>query len=401
MSENTTSVESAAGEAAAKKKKKWPIVLLVVLLVLAAIGAGIFLFIRSKFNRMGQEEETFDRDDVYVNTTAAPTSEAEIDTAEASEEESREDGNQKKKKTVATTAAQTTTAAASGEKSYTTFVVYGVDARNTTDLERDANADSTMICVIDNDTSEIKICSVLRDILVETPSGYRTKLTNVYAGYGVKESLGTINKCLDLSITQYVTVNWTALATAVNALGGIDVELTEAEINYINYNNEGMGRRVGIESDPIEYVGDGLYHINGVHAVMHAANRSVGMHDISRAERQRTIMKAMLKQAKSCSLSQLNDAVNAVLPYVSTNLTLTEILSMAVRVADYDITETATFPYTYVNQEDLTSALVYCNTLTSNVIQLHKFLYGVEAYEPNEMVYQVDDYIQSYRASHP
>jgi len=391
-----------------KKRKIWMVILLTFLGLILAAGVSLFLFARDKYNRLGKQEETFDRSDVYVNTTAATTheeteTETETETepsTEASAESSTEKEKVKVKKTTEAVTTEKETEKAVTEK-YTTLMLYGVDARNNTDLEKDANADSAIVCVIDNETYEVTLVSVLRDILVETPTGYRTKLTDVYAGYGVKESLGTINKCLDLEITQYATVNWTAVATAVNALGGIDVELTKAEIDYINYNNEGMGRRVGIPSDPIEYVGDGLYHINGVHAVMHAANRTIGQHDISRAERQRTILKAMLKQAKSCSLTQLNNCINAVLPYVSTNLTMSEIVSMVVKVPKYEITQNSMFPFTYVNESNLTTAYVYCDTLPSNVIELHRLLYGIEGYVPNDMVYQVDEFIQNYRAEHP
>jgi len=385
-----------AEEKPAKKKKAGKVILFLILGLILAAGIFLFFFARDKYNRLGQEDETFNREDVYVNTTAAPT----VTSTEAPETETT--AKAEKKKNVKTTEAPTeVTETEAAKEKYTTLILYGVDARNNTDLERDANADSTIICVIDNDTSEVKLYSVLRDILVETPSGIHTKLTNVYAGYGVKESLGTINKCLDLSATQYATVNWTAVATAVNALGGIDVTLTEAEIKYINYNNEGMAKRVGIPSDPIEYVGDGVYHINGVHAVMHAANRSVGMHDVSRAERQRTILTAMLKQAKSCTLTQLNDTINAVLPYVSTNLTMAEILAMALKVTQYDITDTGMFPFTYVNESNLTTAYVYCDSLQSNVTELHRRLYGVEGYVPNDEVLRVNEFIQSYRSQHP
>jgi len=404
MSEEEKAVDSSA-EQPKKKRRVGLTVGLVILGVVIAAGAFVFFYAKDKYNRLGQESETFNREDVYVNTTAAAqeadtekTEPASDGTAEADTEASKTRKDKKEKETTGA-ASEETEAQNSGK--YTTIMLYGVDARNTTDLVKDANADSAIVCVIDNETCEVTLVSVLRDILVETPSGYRTKLTDVYAGYGVKESLGTINMCLDLSITQYATVNWTAVATAVNALGGIDVELTKAEIDYINYNNEGMGKRVGIPSDPIEYVGDGMYHINGVHAVMHAANRTVGMHDISRAERQRTILKAMLKQAKSCSLAQLNDTINAVLPYVSTNLTLSEILSMALKVPQYDITETGMFPFNYVNESNLTTAYVYCNTLPTNVIELHRILYKEENYVPNEAVYRVDEFIQSYRAEHP
>ena len=375
-----------SGEPAKKAKNNtrgWYILIGVscAVLALSLVVLGAMKFIDSKWNKMQTlpEDQTFDRSDIYVNpevtSTAAQTTEAE------STDETIEDiytGN------------------------FTTFMIYGVDARNNSDLVKDANADTDIICVIDNDTFEVKLISIHRDTFLETTTGRHTKLTDIYAGYGVKESMSTINKCFDLAIDQYVAVNWKMVAKGINLLGGIDIDLTGAEVNYINSLTPHITSVTGIKTTILESEGSGTYHLDGVQTVAHARDRTTGGgDDIRRANRQRNVLRALLSTAKSCSLSELNSAVDTLLPGISTNFTKTEVLDMLSNIKKYSITDATLFPFEYLEQSDLRTAYIYANTLTENVSALHEMLYGETAYEPSATVKRVSDYILEYRRSNP
>lgn len=284
-------------------------------------------------------------------------------------------------------------------KGYRTIMFYGVDARNNSDLTKDANSDSAIICSINNDTKEIKLVSVLRDTMVQTTDGKYHKLTDVYAAYGVQEALETINRNFDLNITEYVTVNWYAVAETIDLMGGLDIDISEKEAAAINQFLWETSKSTGIASDNVD-VYEGVHHLNGIQCTTYARVRNVGHHDITRAERQRKVISLMLDKAKQSSISTLNDICNSVFPNISTNLSLTEILSLAADVGSYEIADQGLFPYKYWDQSG-GHYYVYCNTLTDNVDQLHTFLFGNEEYTPSATVKSISDYILEYHADNP
>jgi len=354
-----------------KKQHRGRTILLISLSVAAVLVAGGFIYaknyIQNKLDLMETmaPEYTFETDDILVNDDIVDV--------------------QSKEK----------------QEGFTTIMLYGVDARNNHDLTQDANADTDIILCINNTTKEIKLVSVLRDTFLETSTGKHKKLTDIYAAYSVKESLNTINKCFDLSITNYVSVNWKMVAKAVDLLGGIDLELSSSEVKYINKRMGEVIEVTGYSSDPLENVGKGTYHLNGVQAVTHSRNRSVGHHDLSRAARQQQVIKAMLTAARSCSITELNNMLDEIMPGISTNLSAGTILDMALDIMKYTIGDTTIFPFEYKDQSNLTTAYVYCDTLSQNVSELHAYLYGAVNYQPSNTVEAVSDYITEYRHDHP
>ncbi|MBQ0026062.1 MAG: LCP family protein [Lachnospiraceae bacterium] len=336
-----------------------------MLLVLAILGTIAFFYIKSlTYDNMNTGTVVFDDDDVKVN------------------EDLPEDVK------IAT-------------EKYTTIMLYGVDARNNRDLVKDANADTDIIVVIDNDTYEVKMVSVLRDTFMSMTNGKYRKLTDIYSGWGVKESLESVNRNFDLRITKYVAVNWKSLADAINMLGGLDIDLTTAEINNMNSLLPSVRDATGLDSYPITGT-TGTYHLDGVMSVCYARVRHVGTdHDIGRASRQRIVITKMLESAKEHSIGELTDICEEVFPGIATNLTFSEILGMMMNVLKYNIGDQTVFPFKYVDQEDKVTAYVYCNTLVDNVTQLHTFLYGSENYSPSGTVQLISEYIKTYRKEHP
>ena len=353
------------GRQAAKKKKRKKLIALIVvevfvLLLIAGVGFGYF-YVQSLWDTM--ETVSFEKEEVQTN----------------------EDLHQ---------------SVVEKSKGYTTIMLYGVDARNNKDLVRSANADTSIICCINNDTKEIKLVSVLRDTLVETTKNKHTKLNVVYAGYGVQEAIQTINKNFDLNITQYVTVNWKAVAQAVDALGGLDIELTSvAEAEAVNQFLDEVEEATGLKSDYIDERA-GEQHLNGVQVTSYARVRNVGKHDIRRAERQRTVIIKMLEAAKGADLATLNKLITEVFPGISTNFTMTEILDLAKDVTSYSIADQTVFPFKYVDQVG-GDYFVYCNDLVYNATELHKYLYNNDEYVPSSTVHKVSEYILDYKAEHP
>ena len=310
--ESTHSRSRQARQRARKKKKKKMIVLVIIevlaLLVIAA-GAFAYFYVQNQYDKI--ETVAFQKHDVATNPDL-PSSVVET------------------------------------SKGYRTIMFYGVDARNNSDLTKNANSDSVIICSINNDTKEIKLVSILRDTMVQTTDGKYHKLTDVYAAYGVQEALETINRNFDLNITEYVTVNWYAVAETIDLMGGLDIEITDKEAAAINQFLWETSKSTGIASSNVD-VYEGVHHLDGIQSTTYARVRNVGHHDITRAERQRKVISLMLEKAKQSSIGTLNDICNTVFPNISTNLTLSDILSLASDVSSYKIADQGLFPYKYLS----------------------------------------------------
>ena len=360
-----------------KKKKKGKFVTLLILeillVVLVAAGAVFFFWSKNRVDNMQkpaeEADQTFEQHDVVTNPGIP--------------DDARETMREK----------------------YTTFMIYGVDARNNSDLVKYANADTDIICCINNETKEVRLVSILRDTYLETSEGKHKKLTDIYSNYGVQESIQTINKCCDLTITQYVTVNWTLVAKIVQYVDGIDIELSNSEAKAINDYSYEISTISGIPTSYVEARGRDTYHLDGVQAAAYCRIRSVGHHDISRAERQRKVISLTLDKVKAMSLTDQVGLLNMVTEQgnIATNFSYSDLMSMLTDVGSYWIGEQSMFPFEgeYRDQSNLTTAYVYCDTLSENVTLLHKFLYGYINYQPSNTVEEVSEYITSYRKEHP
>ena len=359
-------IEEPAEEKPKKKKHILLRILGILLLLVVLVAAGLFVFFKLKLQRLHQtsENEVFQKQDVYCNTEAEDYL----------------------KKT---------------DVRYRTILIYGVDARNSVDLLKNTNADSEILLVIDQVDHEFKMVSLHRDMFTERYSGGYGKLTEIYAGYGVKESMDTINQTLDLHVTDYVAVNWNSLQKVIDLLGGLDLQLTSAEVDFINFRIEYTGP---VLNQPVTYLnntGDGVYHLNGTQVVCHCSNRFVGRDDLSRAERQRTVLTALLAAAKTKDLKTLNTVIDTMLPDISTNIGAGGMAMLAFSLIGMHIQDSSLFPFHYVGQKEMTTSYVYCDTLTSNVSALHEMLYGTKDYVPSKKVKEVSDFIDAYRAEHP
>lgn len=365
---------------ARKKKRRKKIIMVIVevaLLLIVAVGAFAFFYVQNLWDMVDQNTE-FRREDIQTN-------------------EGLQDS-----------------LLAAGEK-YTTILLFGVDSRSNTNLTgRGAQADTDIIACINNETKEVKLVSILRDSFFETTEGQHAKLTDIYSQYGVKEAIQTVNRNLDLTIDQYVTVNWKAVADTIDLMGGLELELSAAEVEAVNkyiwevievtgLESSTMSVSDGYESSDLKDEDNLMYYMDGVQVVTYARIRSVGYYDLTRTERQRTVITAMMEKAKTLSLGELTDICETIFSGISTNLTLSEILSLALDITSYTMGETSRLPQDgmYQDQYDKGPAYVYYDSLIDNVAWLHEFLYGITDYEPSATVQAINDYIYDYMAENP
>lgn len=273
------------------------------------------------------------------------------------------------------------------EQGYWTFVVFGVDGRGASDLvSKGLNSDVVLIVSVNQDTGEIRMCSVFRDTYLNISDNNRyRKINQAYSEGGPEQALAAINKNLDLNIKNYVTFNWKAVADGINILGGIDgIDISKAELYYINAFITETVKATKIGSYQLKSTG--VQHLDGVQAVAYGRLRLMD-NDYARTERQKKVIKAAFDKAKQSSFSVLNNIMVVCFPEVATNINFNTVVAMAQNITKYYISESGGFPW----QRSESSAgslgdVVVPATLESNVRYLHEFLFGDSDYEPSQAV---------------
>ncbi|MCR5292766.1 MAG: LCP family protein [Eubacterium sp.] len=271
-------------------------------------------------------------------------------------------------------------------KGFTQIALFGVDSRDS-NMGKGSRSDAIIVASINNDTKEVKLVSVYRDTLLEIQKDnpVTSKVNVSYAFGGPEMAVKTLNANMDLSITEYITVNWEGLTRAIDALGGVQVHIEEEELEMLNGLIMEQISSNGIYSDGVFATGD--ITLNGVQATAYSRLRNTGQGDITRTERQREVIGSMVEKLKASDLSTINNMINELFPYIRTSITEEEMYSLAKSIASYELTDTSGFPFrfTYYNNKEKGACLA-AQDLTDNVRTLHKFLFNEADYTPSEKV---------------
>ena len=277
-------------------------------------------------------------------------------------------------------------------KGYRNIALLGIDSR-ADDYGTGNRSDCIIIASINEKTKEVKLLSVYRDTYVYvTENGNKKldKITHAYSYGGAQNTLKSLNEALDLNITEYVTVNFEAVIAAVNALNGVEIDITSEELKYINDYIDATSQSSGVKSSHLSKAG--RQTVDGVQAVAYSRIRYTAGGDYKRTERMRTVVTAMAKKAKTLNIGQLNKLADEILPRVSKNIENNDIIALIPSALSFDITESLGWPY---NVKGITTTAWYGVpvTLESNVIKLHKELFGQEDYKVSETVKEMNDAI--------
>jgi len=328
-----------------KKRKSLKVIgitLLVLIIIIAGIAAGAYSYVVSKLNKMQQ---------VDIN----------VDELEVNEELS----------------------------GYRNIALFGVDSRDSS-LGKGNRSDCIIIASINEETKDIKLLSVYRDTYVQIDGYGLDKITHAYSYGEAPLAIKTLNKNLDLNITEFATVNFDLVAEAVDELGGIELTIESSELKYINDYIDGTSSNTGIKSTHITKAGKQT--VDGVQAVAYSRIRYTSGGDHKRTERMRDVLEAMLRKLKTKSISEINRLMDTILPKVYTNITAGDIIAMVPDLLKYNITDSVGWPY---KTQGITLDRWYGIpvTLESNVKQLHKELFAEDNYEVSEGVKEISDKI--------
>ena len=273
------------------------------------------------------------------------------------------------------------------ETGYLNVALFGLDTRANSD-EMGSRSDTIMIASLNRETKEVKLCSVYRDTLLQQKDESYNKANAAYSFGEEQDAVAMLNRNLDMDINHYVTVDFSAMVDVIDALGGLDIEVDQEEVDNINGYIVEIIENTGVGS--LGIMEPGMHHMNGVQATAYARIRYTQGDDFRRTERQRDVLKKIGEKAQSANLATLNLIIDRVFPKVRTNFTLPEILAYAKDVKKYELGETIGFPF----EKD---TMIYENAgdsvlpvdLASDVKKMHNYFYGEDGYMPSSTVKKI------------
>ena len=278
---------------------------------------------------------------------------------------------------------------------YWNIALFGVDSR-TGALDKNTRSDTIMIASINMDTGECKLVSVYRDTYLNLSNDSYNKCNGAYASGGPKQAINMLNMNLDMNITDFVTVGFEGLTDTIDALGGVEIDVREEEISYLNNYQISM---VGTTTDDVNFYATagvdytpvttaGRQTLNGLQATAYCRIRHIG-DDFERTQRQRTVLAAIAEKVKKASPAELNEIANKVFKETYTSLDLSEILELLSNAAKYEIVDEGGFPEASMRTTGTIGSKGSCVvpvSLSENVSWLHEFLFGEENYTPSSAV---------------
>lgn len=195
------------------------------------------------------------------------------------------------------------------------ILIVGADKRES--WSESGRSDCVMIGTIDKKHKRLKLASLMRDMYIDIPNHGKDKFNAAYSYGGISLLYQTIAYNFDIQLDGYVLVDFAAFRNVIRELGGVNVELTEAEADYLVK---------AYKHGTVAKVVPGMQKLNGAQALAYTRIRQDAAADFGRTQRQRTVMQAILTKAKTRSLSQLTDLAGSIMPYITTDLSNNEII---------------------------------------------------------------------------
>ena len=257
-------------------------------------------------------------------------------------------------------------------------------------LTESARTDSMMICSINTTSGEVKLTSIMRDLAVyydeigEYSGTYRINAANFFGGEEL--AMRVVNECFNLNIENYVRVNFYGFQQIAQQLGGVEMDITKAEMDEINYRIVEQAKaayKAGIDESalPNEYLetyGENT-HLDGRQTLAYARIRKLDGGDYARSERQRKVLVALMNKLQGADAATLLGVANAALPHITTNLSPDQMLSIALKVLQSGVTDVESFRLpinsSYVQETRDGQDMLYDCDWAKNASELYYFIY--------------------------
>ncbi|MGG7178096.1 LCP family protein [Clostridium paraputrificum] len=298
-----------------KERKKialWKKILIIATSILLILGIGSYAYVSSVLGKMNKVE--INKDNLDINTEIENTNNVK------------------------------------------NIALFGIDAAD----GEAGRSDSIMILTIDKTHSKLKVTSIIRDSYVVIPGREgKDKINHAYAFGGPELAIRTLNKNFNLNIEDFVSVNFSSLPKLIDAVGGIELNITNDELKYINSYIDGVNKTNSTNSSHITTAGK--QKVDGTQALAYSRIRYTEGGDFERSHRHRTVLTALFNKFKSLSVASYPSILNDLLPLVDTNLSTSEILSLAMDVSSLSSNDLiqARFPKDNVGKGEMIGGVYY------------------------------------------
>lgn len=273
-----------------------------------------------------------------------------------------------------------------------TFVLFGVDSREN-QLGKGTSSDSIMLINLNHDLEEVRIVSIYRDTMVDMDPYPYQKLTYAHAHEGAEFALKTINRNFDLNIKKYATFNFNSTGDIVDALGGVEMDITADEVKYINgYIDEVNEVR---ETNSPHITEPGHYTLDGTQAVAYSRIRYTEGWDFKRTERQRDVLFKMFQKVKAMGTEDRVEFAEDFMDRIKTNYSTDRMTSLLYCMSQYKIVTMDAFPKVFYNGMVEEQWYEVPTTLIDMNRELHQVLLLEEEYEPSEKVKEISAHLES------
>lgn len=277
-----------------KKRKIGTIIFIIILLIIIASGITVGGFVAGKLGNLNVQE--IDTSDLAVNNGLY---------SEVSDALSQSEFND-----------------------IITIALFGTDSRDSSNMSA-GRSDTIIVASINPKFKTIKLISIPRDTYVSVPGYGKTKINHAYAYGGEALAIKTINENFGLSITEYATIDFSGLIHIINDIGGIEMNITKSEMEYINSNVSESYKITGKTTKKLTTYGN--VTLTGEQALTHSRNRTVG-NDFERAGRQREVLEAIMNKIAKMGTSKILDMSDTILKEIKTNINVMDYVGVLTNV---------------------------------------------------------------------
>ena len=288
-------------------------------------------------------------------------------------------------------------------KNYQNIVLFGVDNQDNEISDTGSRTDSIIIASINKSSKDIKLMSIYRDTYVSINGSY-DKINAAYAYGGPEMAIQTINRNLDLNVEDYATVNFKALADAVDIMGGIELTIkSEKELDNLNAYIGNMNKINGGDSPTFDDVG--TYTFDGNQAVAYSRIRYMEGGDHERANHQRLVLQGLSDRIKAKPW-KIPTLISKVLPQCRTSLSSGDLAMLTMSGIRMNLKDSQGYPFHSVDAryngiyygfplrtsdslEDYSSGVVY------NAALAHQYLFGTENYQASEELEKIGQKVKN------
>lgn len=217
------------------------------------------------------------------------------------------------------------------------LLLLGVDRR-----EDDwyGNSDSIILVTVNHDQKKIFLTSFMRDLYAEIPDYGVMKLNVAHAIGGGPLITETLEHTYGVVIDNYARVDFNSMTGIIDALGGVDIKMSDEEAESANKSIKEMCKLQGKKYKKNKLKSGGQLHLNGIQAVAYSRIRKVGNSDYERTERQRKVLTEMIKNAKELKFREISRLLNEILPLITHNvdqMTVVGLLAQLPEMMEYEI----------------------------------------------------------------